>query len=270
MYEQVDKPKENKSRAATNCVSQHQSNSKSPIQFVDNRPEAVSQRKLMKIANNSPQVKQTAQLHTVTDNLKINVSRIDPTTKRTVLQKAAKVALDGLGLISGVTVTRRPSWRKEVYDYHGLPYKNSMGQHICHKKPWMLMYEEWSVNLKGETIADTATQLGCLATKTAVEKAIWESLLNEFNVPENTELGAGGPNSSMGSSAKHRRNLIRQSMNGTLVYPIVLGKESGGAEVINDQDDLIENAAGFGVDASTPAERQAIIDEAVGLGCTIL
>ena len=38
------------------------------FQLLDNRPEAVNQRKLQKIANNSPQTKQLAQLQDVTDN----------------------------------------------------------------------------------------------------------------------------------------------------------------------------------------------------------
>ncbi|KAF7765044.1 hypothetical protein PCIT_b1178 [Pseudoalteromonas citrea] len=44
MYEQVEKPKENKSRAIANSVAQKKSNVMQI--FVDNRPEAVAQRKL--------------------------------------------------------------------------------------------------------------------------------------------------------------------------------------------------------------------------------
>ncbi|GEM_PF-4891718 len=54
MYKQVEKPKENRSRV-TNSVAKKQSGSKSTFQFVDNRPEAVAQRKLQELANNSPQ-----------------------------------------------------------------------------------------------------------------------------------------------------------------------------------------------------------------------
>ena len=53
MYEQVNKPKENKSRAIANTVAQKQSNAKQGFGFVDNRPEAMMQRKVqsMKDAN---------------------------------------------------------------------------------------------------------------------------------------------------------------------------------------------------------------------------
>jgi hypothetical protein len=64
MYEQVAKPKENKSQAVSNVVSQKQSAEESTFQFVDNRPEAVAQRKLQAIASNSPQAIQLqAKVH---------------------------------------------------------------------------------------------------------------------------------------------------------------------------------------------------------------
>ena len=50
MYEQVEKPKENKSRA--NAKSQKQSGSESTFQFVDNRLEAIAQRKVQETADN--------------------------------------------------------------------------------------------------------------------------------------------------------------------------------------------------------------------------
>jgi len=45
MYEQVEKPKENKSRAVANSVTQKKSNVKQGFGFVDNRPEAIVQKK---------------------------------------------------------------------------------------------------------------------------------------------------------------------------------------------------------------------------------
>jgi len=50
MYEQVEK-KENRSRAVASAVSQNQSGGESTFQFVDNRPEAIAQRKLQEIAD---------------------------------------------------------------------------------------------------------------------------------------------------------------------------------------------------------------------------
>lgn len=62
MYEQVEKPKENKSRAIANSVSQKKSIVKQGFGFVDNRPKAIAQRKLQEIAKSSPHAKQADQL----------------------------------------------------------------------------------------------------------------------------------------------------------------------------------------------------------------
>lgn len=51
MYEQVEKPKENKSRASANSVAQKKNSAKQNFGFVDNRPESVVQRKLQEIAD---------------------------------------------------------------------------------------------------------------------------------------------------------------------------------------------------------------------------
>lgn len=68
MNTHADKTQENKSQSVANEVAQEQSGSESTFQFVDNRPEAVAQRKLQEMANNSPQVKQAAQLQDRADN----------------------------------------------------------------------------------------------------------------------------------------------------------------------------------------------------------
>lgn len=52
MNTHVDKTQENKSQSVTNAVSQKQSSGESTFQFVDNRPEAVMQRKLQEMADN--------------------------------------------------------------------------------------------------------------------------------------------------------------------------------------------------------------------------
>ncbi|NEZ57635.1 hypothetical protein [Adonisia turfae] len=53
MYEQIEKPKENKSRAVANSVAQKKSYGRQGFGFVDNRPEAVAQRKMQKMMNKS-------------------------------------------------------------------------------------------------------------------------------------------------------------------------------------------------------------------------
>lgn len=68
MNTHVDKAQENKSQSVANGMSQMQSGGESAFQFVDNRPEAVAQRKLQEMANNSPQVKQLRAFQEIVDN----------------------------------------------------------------------------------------------------------------------------------------------------------------------------------------------------------
>lgn len=68
MYEQVKKPKGSKSRSVANSAGQKKGRVNQNFGFVDNRPEAVAQRKLKEMANNNSQVKQAAQLHVKADN----------------------------------------------------------------------------------------------------------------------------------------------------------------------------------------------------------
>jgi len=54
----ADKTQENKSQSVASTIAQKQKNVESTFQFVDNRPEAIVQKKLQEMANNNPQVAQ--------------------------------------------------------------------------------------------------------------------------------------------------------------------------------------------------------------------
>lgn len=62
MNNHADKTEKSKNQSLANVFPHKQTGSKSPLQFVDNRPEAVVQRKLQELANSSPQVEQGTQL----------------------------------------------------------------------------------------------------------------------------------------------------------------------------------------------------------------
>lgn len=64
----ADKKLENKSQSVTNGKSQMQKGSESTFQFVDNRPQAVAQRKLQGMANHSPQVSQLRAFQEMDNN----------------------------------------------------------------------------------------------------------------------------------------------------------------------------------------------------------
>jgi hypothetical protein len=78
MYEQVEKPKENKSRAIENSTVQTKSKAKQPIGLVDNRPGSIAQRKMKSIANNSSsQPIQKKENNTgLPDNLKTGIEKL--------------------------------------------------------------------------------------------------------------------------------------------------------------------------------------------------
>lgn len=52
MYAHVEKQRENKSRAIANSITQKKRDEKQSFGLIDNRPEAVTQRKLQELANN--------------------------------------------------------------------------------------------------------------------------------------------------------------------------------------------------------------------------
>jgi len=67
MHSHADKTQENKNQSVSAVDSQRQSGGESTFQFVDNRPEAVAQRKVQEMANNSPQVSQLKAFQEMAD-----------------------------------------------------------------------------------------------------------------------------------------------------------------------------------------------------------
>jgi len=68
MITHADKTQENKSQSVASAVTQRQSSSASIFQFVDNRPEAIAQRKLQEMVNNHPKAKQATQLQAMANS----------------------------------------------------------------------------------------------------------------------------------------------------------------------------------------------------------
>lgn len=75
-----DKTQENNSRVIDNSITKQQSDVEPALQFVDNRPEAIAQRKLQELANNSPHAKQAAQLKTMANNY--SAQQVKPIQKK--------------------------------------------------------------------------------------------------------------------------------------------------------------------------------------------
>ena len=68
MNTHADKTQENKSKTMANVVSQKETVGESTFQFVNNRPEVTTQRKLQETVNNNPQVKHVAQLQAIANH----------------------------------------------------------------------------------------------------------------------------------------------------------------------------------------------------------
>lgn len=63
MYEQVEKPKENKGRTVADSVTQKKNNGLQAFGFVDNRPDIIVQKKLQEKVNKGPQTIQLKDIH---------------------------------------------------------------------------------------------------------------------------------------------------------------------------------------------------------------
>ena len=116
MNTHADKTQENKSQAVSTMDSQMQSGGESTFQFVDNRPEAIAQRKLQEMANNSPQVsqlrafqdmankspqaKQATQLQTMADSHSTDQQPIQKKENNTGLPDNLKTGMENLSGIS--------------------------------------------------------------------------------------------------------------------------------------------------------------------------
>ena len=111
MYEQVKKPKENKSQAPANSVAQKKGHVKQGFGFVDNRSVAVAQRKLQEMANN-PKAKQKAQLQSIADNYS---AQPQPIPKKNSKDQGV---LQGYFDTSGYTWARKMWTDAEEYAQH--------------------------------------------------------------------------------------------------------------------------------------------------------
>ncbi len=167
MNTHADKTQENKSQSVSAASSQMQRGSEFTFQFVDNRPEAVAQRKLPEMANNSPRVselrafhdmannspqaKQTAQLQSIADN-SISQQQILPLQNKNNgngvfqlvgMSDVADVAEDSEGTMthrqSGVSTKGK---KKKGPRMIGAASKNPFGRKINHFARWVMGKEK--------------------------------------------------------------------------------------------------------------------------------
>lgn len=100
MKTQADRIQKEKSQSSSHSKSQFQSSGKSTFQFVDNRSEAIVQRKLQELANNSPHAKTIAQFQVMADNQSAQQQPIQKKENKTGLPDNLKTGVENLSGIS--------------------------------------------------------------------------------------------------------------------------------------------------------------------------
>jgi hypothetical protein len=161
MNTHADKTQENKSQSVANAFSQKSSSSESTFQFVDNRPEAVTQRKLQEMANNSPQVsqlraiqemannspqaKQTAQLQAMADNYTAQKQQpIQKKENNTGLPDNLKTGMENLsGMSLDDVKVHRNSDKPAQLQAHA--YAQGSDIHLASGQEKHLPHEAWHV-----------------------------------------------------------------------------------------------------------------------------
>jgi hypothetical protein len=161
MNTHADKTQENKSQAVSTVDSQMQSGGEATFQFVDNRPEAVAQRKLQEMANNSPQVsqlrafqdmannssqvKQAAQLQAMVDNYSAQQSQpIQKKENNTGLPDNLKTGMENLsGMSLDDVKVYRNSDKPAQLQAHA--YAQGTDIHLGPRQEKHLPHEAWHV-----------------------------------------------------------------------------------------------------------------------------
>ena len=145
MKTDANKTQENKSQSVANAVSQHNRGSGSTFQFVDNRPEAIAQRKLQEMANNSPQVKQATQLQAIAD--KFSIQQQQPIQKKennTGLPDNLKTGIENLSGYSMDDVKVHYNSEKPA-QLNAHAYAQGTDIHLASRQEKHLPHEAWHV-----------------------------------------------------------------------------------------------------------------------------
>ena len=152
--------KENKRQSVSNGESQVQSSGESTFQFVDNRPEAVAQRKRNAMVNkssvatqlkskqntvdNSPQVHATAQLQATADNASANPSPTPKSANNTGLPDNLKSGMENLsGMSLDDVKVHRNSDKPAQLQAHA--YAQGTNIHLGPGQEKHLPHEAWHV-----------------------------------------------------------------------------------------------------------------------------
>lgn len=146
MQTYADKTQGKINQSSANAVSQKQNGSESTYQFVDNRPEAVSQRKLQAMNNNSLQATQAAQLQAISNknSAQQQLKSIQKNENNTGLPDNLKTGIENLSRYSMDDVKVHFNSLKPVR-LNAHAYAQGIDIHLAPRQEKHLPHEAWHV-----------------------------------------------------------------------------------------------------------------------------
>jgi len=200
MNTHADKMQENKSQAASIVVSQKKISSESISQFVDNRPESVTQRKLQEIANISPHAKHAVQLQAIA--AKYTVGQHQPIQKadnKTGLPDNLKSGIENISGYSMDDVKVHYNSNKPA-QLQAHAYTQGADIHVASGQEKHLPHEAWHVVQQKQGRVQPATSVG----GTTINDS--PALENEADVVATNALRLKNTSSCLPSKNTHNLN----------------------------------------------------------------
>lgn len=96
MNTHADKTQENKSQSVSTANPRMEKGGEDTGQFADNRPEAVAQRKMQEMANNSPQVSQLIAFQDIANQSTMTIQRAEGDSELGNKPNVVQIAKDGV------------------------------------------------------------------------------------------------------------------------------------------------------------------------------
>lgn len=213
MISHADKTQENRAQSAANVVSQKMSSGESTFQFIDNRPEAVAQRKLQEMANNSPRVKQLRAFQEMEGNVaqlvNIPVGFDNTPTQSVFAGPADDLTTTGLGNCIAIVA------------YHtGAPSQGAVMRHYDTFHAYVALVPDAISGANALTF--NAATIGAVAAATAAELEALVPAAAAGNTGFAVALGGIWSNVEPDTSTwQSRFNLINAIVAGVGVEPII-------------------------------------------------
>jgi hypothetical protein len=191
MKSQADRIQKEKSQSSSHSKFQSQSSGKSTFQFVDNRSEAIVQRNLQELANNSPQANKTAQLQTMVNNQSAQQQPIQKKENNTGLPDNLKTGVENLSGISLDDVkVHRNSDKPAQLQAHA--YAQGTDIHLASGQEKHLPHEAWHVVQQKQGRVKPTMQM-------------------KYKTPVNDDIGLEKEADVMGAKAEYITNTTQPS-----------------------------------------------------------